>query len=166
MSFARSARAAIQADLDRCNALTSCLTTTPLIYRGDQRMAAEGRLSFPAFVVPLRGRHRISVSITEFIRVAPGHTTRGYEAQRVGYAYQVFAAEQREVVAYHWHPERGRVAIPHAHFKTLADPFPMGRVHFPTGPVGLAGIVRLLIEEFAVEPARPDWSEVLTALPA
>jgi hypothetical protein len=114
-------------------------------------------------MVRLRSRLRLGLSVFE--EVMPTRSTDGWIASRLGYAYYIYAGEQ-EIAAWHFHPERGRVAIPHAHFKTLADPFPMGRVHFPTGPVGLAGIVRLLIEEFAVEPARPDWSEVLTALPA
>jgi hypothetical protein len=33
--------------------------------------------------------------------------------------------------------------------------------HIATGPVTLAAIVRMLIEEFGVAPRRGDWREVL-----
>lgn len=36
------------------------------------------------------------------------------------------------------------------------------KLHFPTGPVSLAAIVRFLIEEVGVEPNRADWDRVLS----
>jgi hypothetical protein len=38
---------------------------------------------------------------------------------------------------------------------------PAGKAHFPTGPVSLQSIIRLLIEDFGVQPARPDWQAIL-----
>jgi hypothetical protein len=34
-------------------------------------------------------------------------------------------------------------------------------MHLPTGFITLADIVRLLIDEFGVEPLRADWRDVL-----
>ncbi|MCA9879878.1 MAG: hypothetical protein KC442_18920 [Thermomicrobiales bacterium] len=37
----------------------------------------------------------------------------------------------------------------------------LGALHLPTGQIGLAMIVEMLIREFRVDPARHDWEHVL-----
>jgi hypothetical protein len=73
----------------------------------------------------------------------------------------VYARDGREIVAFHWHAGSGTAGSPHAHFRQLNDPIPMGKCHVPTGWVSLPTVVPFLIEELAVEPLRPDWREVL-----
>jgi hypothetical protein len=62
----------------------------------------------------------------------------------------VYADDGREFIAFHWHPGRGRIALPHAHFKTLSEPLAMGKAHIP------------IIEELGVQPIRQDWERVLS----
>lgn len=69
--------------------------------------------------------------------------------------------------SYHWHPiGPSRVSTPHLHVKASRQMAPgaaaVEKLHFPTGPVSLAAIVRFLIEEVGVEPNRPDWERILT----
>lgn len=74
----------------------------------------------------------------------------------------------RGAISYHWHPlGPSRVATPHLHVKASRDMAPgataVEKLHFPTGPVSLAAIVRFLIEEVGVQPNRADWDRVLAA---
>ena len=85
----------------------------------------------------------------------------GWSTHTRSYLYHVYAADGREFAAFHWHPGGGRVALPHAHFKTLNDPISMGKAYIPTGRISFEAIVRLLAEELAVEPIRPGWRRVL-----
>ena len=78
--------------------------------------------------------------------------------------YQVDGADERELFAYHWHPVgRSHEVGPHLHISGRTDPAELGDAHFPTGPIILADIVRLLIQDFDVRPRRADWSRVLDA---
>lgn len=110
--------------------------------------------------VPLRGQHRLSFELLHTYRTMRGAS--GWEAHTDAYSYQFYAPGDREIVAFHWHPGRGGHHAPHAHFRQLNDPIPMGKCHVPTGRISLPSVVRFLIEELAVEPLRPDWSAVLT----
>ena len=99
-----------------------------------------------------------------------GHRTdRDFSSSIIGYSYMVLHQPNIEVVAYHWHPESAEgAADPHVHFgpasarpDSAVRPGELHKVHFPTGFVTLEDVIRLLIEEFNVEPRRSDWREVL-----
>lgn len=69
-------------------------------------------------------------------------------------------------ISYHWHPVGpSHVQTPHLHVKATRDMAPgataIEKLHFPTGPVSLAAIVRFLIDEVGIEPNRADWGRVL-----
>ena len=81
-------------------------------------------------------------------------------------------AEEREVLAYHWHPVGvSPVTFPHLHLSgrlpaldagPRQEPLRLGGMHLPTGGmVTLADVVRLLIAECGVAPRRADWERVL-----
>jgi len=70
------------------------------------------------------------------------------------YFYHVFASDT-EIIAFHWHPGVTAFNGPHAHFRHLNHPFPMGKVHIPTGRTSLESVVRLLVEELGVAPPAP-----------
>lgn len=86
---------------------------------------------------------------------------KGWTVQSSSYLYHVYGANSEEIMAFHWHPGRGPIHQPHAHFKTLDKPFPMGKLHIPTGRVSLEAVVRLLITEMEVKPARKNWKHIL-----
>jgi hypothetical protein len=100
-------------------------------------------------------------------------STRSYWVQATSYRYQLLDGEEREILAYHWHPVGlSSITYPHVHLSGRlapldtgrgAEPVALGGMHLPTGLVTLADIVRLLITEFGVEPRRDDWATVLAA---
>lgn len=82
----------------------------------------------------------------------------------------------REALAWHWQPGSEYAGPDHPHLHvSAAVGFPDGRghrttvdldkLHLPTGPVSLAGIVRMLVEEFGVQPIGGDWRERLADEP-
>lgn len=80
------------------------------------------------------------------------------------YSYQVVNSSDQELFAYHWHPfGRSPINFPHIHFGhgVAGIPPELTGAHFPTGPVTLAEVVRLLLSDFGVRPLRPDWPAVL-----
>ena len=91
-------------------------------------------------------------------------------ARTVGY-HRVFTADEREIIAYHWHPTAiSHVTDPHLHlsrqitpiqFAPRAEPVALAEAHLPTSFITFADIVRLLITEFGVAPRRPDWRAIL-----
>jgi len=56
------------------------------------------------------------------------------------------------------------VIYPHFHLYEGAgiDEHGVQQAHCPTGRVAVEDVLRLVIEEFAIEPLREDWNEVLT----
>jgi hypothetical protein len=59
----------------------------------------------------------------------------------VAYQYTLLDEDQREILAFHLHPE--------------------GPSHVPTGPLTLAAVTRLAIEAFGVQPLRTRWDATL-----
>jgi len=112
----------------------------------------------------------LSITI-EYEVVSVSDESTVYRVVPVYYAYELLDREERELVAYHWHPAGiSPVTDPHLHLSgRLAPldlgpgdaPIPFGEMHLPTGPVTLADVVRLAITEFAVTPRRSDWETVL-----
>ena len=89
---------------------------------------------------------------------------RSWDAAISGWMYQVDGADGRELFAYHWHPDgRSQETRPHLHISGRTDPAELGDAHFPTGPITLADVARLLIQDFDVRPRRADWSRMLDA---
>ena len=95
------------------------------------------------------------------------------EVRISGYRYQLFDSQDREILAYHWHPEGiSPIAYPHLHLSgrlspldlgPRQEPAALGEMHLPTGDVTLADVVRLLITEFGIAPRRADWEAILDA---
>lgn len=116
--------------------------------------------------VPLRGSNDLSLWIHQNYRVVEleGHR-RSWSVRTTGYVYQL-RAEERELVAYHWHPwGLSARTFPHVHIGPAAQLgfADLGRAHLPTGHVALADVLRLVIRDLGVEPRRDDWREVLDA---
>ncbi|MGI8642914.1 MAG: hypothetical protein ACR2LS_02220 [Thermomicrobiales bacterium] len=98
-----------------------------------------------------------------------------FEAHTTNYRYHILDRDDREILAYHWHPNSvSPVTEPHLHLSGRLRPLdvgardvpvPLGEMYLPTGMVTLVQVVRLLITEFDVEPRRPDWEAVLSSTP-
>ncbi len=89
----------------------------------------------------------------------------------MSYEYQVLDREEREILAFHWHPVGlSDVTDPHLHLTSRLNPIDMGRdqdplpladMHIPTGFITLEDVVRLLITEFDIRPRCTDWDDLL-----
>jgi hypothetical protein len=117
--------------------------------------------------VRLRGPERIQLQVRLRVRVMQADPPRGpWDAQTAAYEYRLSDRVDREILAYHWHPEGpSHFLTPHLHLGPAAE---VGHAalmtsHLPTGPVALQEVLRLAIESFGVEPARRDWERVLGA---
>ena len=163
----RTRYAAIQTYLSPLRLAVSCLTRTPLMSRD-----IDPTSQLPVNVllglgepVRLRGPERIHLRVRLRIRVARAEPPRGlWDAQTAAYEYRFSDQDDREILAYHWHPGgQSHVQTPHLHLGPAAE---VGRAsllvaHLPTGPVGLHGVLRLAVDSFEVAPVRRDWDQVL-----
>lgn len=98
-----------------------------------------------------------------------------FRSRLAGYSFRVLEPDEREILAFHWHPVgTSPVRHPHLHISSrmpeiqLAENrfLALARMHIPTGFVTFSDVVRLLIEEFGVEPLRHDWQIVLDTPPS
>jgi hypothetical protein len=111
-----------------------------------------------------------SVGLDYLIR-SDDTSPRQFDARIDSYIYRLLDREHNGIVAYHWHPAGiSSVRHPHLHLSNQIRPIELGRnqtplpladMHLATGIVPLAHVVRMLIEEFGVEPLRDDWDAVL-----
>lgn len=155
----RSEHEAVQAFRGTLNLIASCITHDTIQYEQDSEQPHRGMMSFHRTeAVRLSGTHRLWFRIWHHVE-ATRQQSRWSLSTRA-YLYHVLA-DDREILAFHWHPSRSESGKPHAHYRTLIHPVPMGKVHFPSGRVSLEAVVRLLIEELGTIPARRDWSAVL-----
>lgn len=89
-----------------------------------------------------------------------------------GYTYSLADRLDRELFAYHWHPDAASWAkFRHLHLSGRLAPLSLGEggelslgnIHFPTERITVAAFVRLLIEQVAVVPRRTEWHGILAA---
>lgn len=128
--------------------------------------------------VPLRSRSgqlEILFTIREWYQIVPVAPTGGrrqYVTRVAYYAYTVRDRDERDLLAYHWHPEGvSHVTTPHLHIPRHAPiPLPrtdparavsLGEMHLPTNRVFLEDVVELLISEFSIAPLHADWRDAL-----
>ena len=117
----------------------------------------------------------VDFSLHYWVRVVPGDRP-GFVARTGSYDHSILDRDGRELVAFHWEPDGiGTVCTPHVHLSAAAaivlpqrtgSPLTqakthLGRLHLPSGPIGVEDVVELLIRDFAAVPLRPDWQRVL-----
>ncbi|MFM9107703.1 MAG: hypothetical protein ACKOWF_13505 [Chloroflexota bacterium] len=87
-----------------------------------------------------------------------------------GYDFSPLDRRGIELLAWHWRPSSNHPApgFPHGHVSAALRPsrpdgergvFPLDKRHLPTSGVMLEQILRMLIEEFEVEPIAADWRD-------
>lgn len=99
-----------------------------------------------------------------YFRIVEAEDERGpYKVETADYLYSLADTDQREIIAYHWHPhEEGPHHTPHmrlgygarVQFEGLSD------INLPSGRVALEQIIRLAIE-LGAKPQRDDWDALL-----
>jgi hypothetical protein len=84
-----------------------------------------------------------------------------WSAAIAGYWYELSYADERELLAYHWHPGGvSPITWPHLHVSAPVAPIDLTRGHLPTGPVSLPAVLRCAIGDLGVRPSRRDWAAV------
>ena len=105
---------------------------------------------------PVRLRVAIDYTI-DASTVRPGW----WDARIVGWVYDIIDHAGRPILAFHWHPSRGRVAWPHLHDYGAHESVDLHKLHAPAGTITAAAVARFLIEDLGVLPRRPDWHAIL-----
>jgi hypothetical protein len=88
------------------------------------------------------------------------------------YQYRLLDHDERELLVYHWQPGEDFQGPNHPHVhvsaalraKTSATSdrsIDLDNKHLATGRVSLEAVIRMLIDEFDIEPQRDDWREIL-----
>lgn len=121
----------------------------------------------PIVPSPLRG---CLLATSDTVRPKSGTGESGFDV--VSYFYALVDRSGVESIAFHWHPAPRFAAPvrPHVHVSAALRPrqpngerglVPLDKRHLPTGPVSLADVVAMPIEEFGAEPLAPGWRKRL-----
>jgi hypothetical protein len=96
-------------------------------------------------------------------RVTEAEGERGpWKVSTAAYFYALHDEKQREMLAFHWHPDTEGQKIPHLHLYAASNIATLlAKVHLPTGRITLEQFLRFLIVELDVKPIRNDWERVL-----
>jgi hypothetical protein len=113
----------------------------------------------------LNGPARIWLHVRMLLRASQHAGERDpWEVIIAAYQYTLLDADQREILAFHLHPEgQSHVTTAHLHLGTGAGQLraDLAAAHVPTGQVTLPSAVRLAIEGFAARPLRQQWDSLL-----
>lgn len=176
---ARRPEQAVDALLGHLRLIASCLSHQPVIGAGPRVLSGTIGIGFAPIrhPVPLdradeTGAFQLWFSESHAIERNPDDK-RNVVVRRIGYVYRVLGPSSDVIISYHWHPTGASAAVhPHLHLSGRLSPIErgvarrpvaLGDMHLPTGFITLADIVRLLIDEFGVQPLRDDWREVIAA---
>jgi len=170
----RSPAESLQSYRDLLQGAISCVSDAVLLGRPDPGPGAAHSLVLSQRPSPVRGGQIGWLDVRLRCRIVQADPPGGeWEARTAAYTYVARSAAQREVFAYHWHPEgRSSVTFAHLHvsrpssrLRTGASDLsvPVSSAHFPTGLVALQQVLRLLITDFGVRPRRRDWTRILSA---
>jgi hypothetical protein len=116
------------------------------------------------------GLPRLCLEPTQLFTIVPDERFDGeWKARTLAYIYsvQLDQAEEgaeREVIAWHWHPPTTpdrpdphvHVRVDHAHLDVT-----LSKLHIPTGRVSFEEVIRFLIMDLHIEPARDDWKKIV-----
>ena len=105
-------------------------------------IAARRLPGHPPRAARLHAEPRLTLLVTEQYEVR--QSTAGWHVEIVGYLYAI-GYEDHELVSYHWHPSgKSTITQPHMHVGAavqIGDRW-LGKVHLPTGMVGLEQVIR------------------------
>ena len=106
--------------------------------------------------VRLSGASRVHIRFTQFYRIVPVDESRhSWQVVATSYFYALDDADQREIIAFHWHPDRrSDVTEPHLHLGPGAriGYDRLHRAHIPTGHVTIQDVLHLAVSDLGVEP--------------
>jgi hypothetical protein len=174
---ARRTEDAVDALLTRLRRTAGCITDQPIIAPATRESRERREAVFVPRAEPVRLRTESGNRIVLFqigidlVVSQTGRPTDDYDITIASYLYRILDREEREILAFHWHPTGlSNVTDPHLHLSSRLNPIDMGRnqeplplvgMHIPTGFVTLEDVVRLLTIEFGITPHRDDWDALL-----
>jgi hypothetical protein len=166
----RSGAEAAQSLLTELRRAFSCVSGDVLIDARRNQSEEHPRTVFlPRRTAPLGGRAGFDLVVSHEYTVERGPSARSeWSARTLGYRYALNLHDGPELLAFHWHPDDPNpIKFPHLHLSAGAQVqfAALARAHIPTGLVELKDALRMAIEDLGVRPLRPDWSNVLSALP-
>lgn len=91
-----------------------------------------------------------------------------YKVSTKFYLYSIADAKKDDLIGFHFHPDLTEDPVLYPHIHAYADkdprfaPLNLHRRHIPSGRVPLEDVIRWIITELEVVPARADWDKVLT----
>jgi hypothetical protein len=139
--------------------LLSCVTSVHVVVRAYHLSDVPHELEL-ADTAKMRGGP-LSIDVAEEYEVR--QDADGWRVEVRGYLYAI-GYEGRELVSYHWHPSGSSpITWPHMHVGAniqVGDRW-LGKVHLPTGAVGLERVVAMVITELGAKPLREDWERLI-----
>jgi len=178
---ARSPRIAAAGFLQALSATVRCVTDRHLTIPYDFRVRDLYAATFepdgePALLrAPHGGARGLSLKVAHLYEIVETEHVRNHPAWRIAtkmYAYSLLDRDARELLVFRWQPGPDFAGPDHPHLHVSAalnartdavtvEEMGLAHRHIATGPVTLAAIGRMLIEEFGVAPRRGDWRDVL-----
>jgi hypothetical protein len=164
----RTAPQAVGRFLDTLQLALSTVTTTKLVASpgGHQTLGREHALTTSSgepILLRCVSRQRLQLSLAwqyEIIRRPDAEPKERFKVSTRWYQHHVLTADDGEVALFHWHPVTGHG--PHVHIGALGSSGLLtSRSHVPSGRVPIEAVLRFLLTELNVKPARDDWAPVL-----
>jgi hypothetical protein len=139
--------------------------------RGQQGRGVITPLGGPSSPLPLTGGGFLRISISLFLGETEKASGMVLKVAKENFQYQLDEEGDRWVFRYEYERDPREDPHPQAHLHVRAQLLddveqsltkPLDRIHFPTGRVSVPAIIRLLVEQFAVECNREShvWRPV------
>lgn len=159
----KTPRQAVDQFLTPLQRALSCITDAVLQCRVPTRASVHGAANLAPLTRLKAGAETFHLTVELHFRIVEDAGPRGpYRLTTIKYSYSLLDADEKEILAYHWHPD-GDVAFPHLHIGcgARAARIELHKAHIPTGRIALEDLLRMAINEFGIEPRRDDWRDVL-----
>ena len=126
----RSRRAAVDAALARFQRAATCITNRPVITPNARSSVLPAYFGFAPVgtSVPLRAANGSWLALSmEHDYVVDIDGAGDFVVHTIGYRYHLLDADEREILAYHWHPIGvSSVTFPHLHLSGRLAPLVLG----------------------------------------
>jgi hypothetical protein len=140
----------------------SCITNAQIIVSTIGKPGQPEALTLSEDPLRLRTLHGVEYQLRlrqQFHLVPEG---RAWRVTTDAYQYRLDNVGGQELASWHWHPGTGN---PHPHLHVPGGPAG-GSTHLPTGRVSIESVIRVLLTDLGVQPARDhvsDFHDVLNA---
>jgi hypothetical protein len=121
--------------IDRLRAVAACITNRPVLGTGFRSSntpyyAGIAPLDEPVSVQTARGSRRVALHARiEYVVAAVGSSPAEYAVHTTSYVYRITDRDDREIIAWHWHPVGQSQITP----RTCTSPARSNRSHLTEG---------------------------------